>query len=312
VHSNDVSLERSSALEGIGKWGIGEKNFRLFLLPTYFQIMQESDRNRSYYTQELQQRKTWYSSVADAYNKTRPRYPQAIVDRVVELSQLTPSSNILELGCGPGNATVSFAQKGFSMVCIEPAPGSFQLARKNCVSYPNVEIINISFEEWQLPNYKFDAVLAASSIHWISPDIVYAKVSQALSDRGFLILLWNIVSLYPPYEIYQTLQDLYQLHVPTLAKYEDKETQVEKVLELAQQAIDSGKFKNFVSDRIDCEVTYSADDYLTFLSTLSPYIALDRSSRKSLFSGLKEKIQENLGGTIKITYPSVFHVAQKV
>jgi SAM-dependent methyltransferase len=273
--------------------------------------MQESEQDRSYYAQELQQRKTWYSSVADAYNKTRPRYPQAIVDRVVELSHLTPNSIILELGCGPGNATVSFAQKGFSMTCLEPAPGSFQLAKQNCTNYPNVEIINTSFEEWQLPTHTFDAVLAASSIHWMSPDIVYAKASQALSDRGFLILLWNIVSLYPPYEIYQTLQDLYQLHAPTLAKYEDREAQIEKVIGLAQKAIDSGKFENFVSDRIDCEITYSAEDYLSLLSTLSPYIALDLADRNSLFSGLREKIENNFGGIVNISYSSVFHVAQK-
>lgn len=273
--------------------------------------MQESEQDRSYYAQELQQRKTWYSSVADAYNKTRPRYPQVIVDRVIELSQLTPNSRILELGCGPGNATVSFAQKGFSMVCLEPAPGSFQLAKHNCTTYPNVEIVNSSFEEWQLPDYRFDAVLAATSIHWMSPNIVYTKASQSLRERGFLILLWNIVSPYPPYEIYQTLQELYQRHAPSLAKYEHKETQVAKAQELAQKAIDSGEFTNFVSDRIDCEVTYSIEDYLTFLSTLSPYIALDLQDRNSLFSDLKEKIQQNLGRTIKIAYPSVFHVVQK-
>jgi SAM-dependent methyltransferase len=64
--------------------------------------------------QDLEQQKSWYSAVADAYNRVRPRYPKELIGRVVELAQLQNDAIILEVGCGPGTATAAFAQLGFS------------------------------------------------------------------------------------------------------------------------------------------------------------------------------------------------------
>jgi SAM-dependent methyltransferase len=273
--------------------------------------MDNSKLDQSWYSQNIEQKRTWYSSVAEAYNKTRPRYCNQIIDRVVELTQLTSNSNILEIGCGPGTATVSFARRGFSMVCLEPSPDSCQLARNNCAEYPNVEIINTTFEEWELEVEKFDAVLAATSIHWVTPEIVYTKVKDALRDRGYLILLWNIVPAQPPYEIFQTVQDLYQHYLPSLGEYEDNRAREAQLRELVYKAIDSGKFKDLVTDRIECKLTYNTEDYLTLLSTLSPYIALDLQSKDALFAGLAEKIKTNFNGIVRLQYISAFHIAKK-
>ncbi|MGL5804074.1 MAG: class I SAM-dependent methyltransferase [Xenococcaceae cyanobacterium] len=273
--------------------------------------MNNSKLDQSWYCQNLAQKKTWYSSVAEAYNTTRPKYPHEIIDRVVELAQLTPISRILEIGCGPGTATVSFAAKGFSMVCLEPSLDSSQLAIKNCSEYSNVEIINTTFEEWELETEKFDAVLAATSIHWVSPEVAYVKVANALRDRGFLILLWNIVPAQPPYEIFQTVQHLYQRYLPSFAEYESSEAREAILTGLVTRAIDSGKFKDLTTDRQMCELTYNTEDYLTLLSTLSPYIAIDRQSRDALFAGLANKIETDFGGIVRLTYVSAFHVARK-
>ena len=66
------------------------------------------------------------------------------------------------------------------MVCIEPNTEFCELARINCQLYPWVKVINKSFEEWNLEPEAFDAVLAASSMHWIPVEIGYAKASGAL------------------------------------------------------------------------------------------------------------------------------------
>jgi hypothetical protein len=36
---------------------------------------------RSYFSRDFEERKHWYSLVADAYGKARPRYPQALVQQ---------------------------------------------------------------------------------------------------------------------------------------------------------------------------------------------------------------------------------------
>ncbi len=265
----------------------------------------------SYSNTDLQQRKNWYSPAAQAYNQVRPRYPQGLIEQVVEIAQLSTNSKILELGCGPGTATIAFAQLGCSMTCLEPNPDFFRLAEHNCQPYSNVKIENTFFEEWQLKPFEFDAVLAATSFHWISPEIGYPKVANALKDSGYLILLWN-KELQPSYEVYQSLSPIYQLHTPSLDRYENRETQEYILRELGNMAIDSGLFKNLISGQFVSEVTYTVDEYLTLLSTYSVYIKLDPHSKESLFSALKHHIEENFGSSLQLSYISAFHVVQKV
>lgn len=262
-------------------------------------------------TSTLEQRKNWYSEAATAYNRVRPRYSQELINRVVELAQLQKDASILELGCGPGTATTSFAQLGFSMVCLEPSQDTYQLARQNCAAYPDVEIKNSTFEEWELENNKFNAVLAATSFHWISPDMGFQKAAEALKENGFLILLWN-TALQPSHEIYQVLNEVYQAQAPSLARYEQRETQEEELRIFGQTAINSGRFKNLVSQQFVCKITYSIDDYMTLLSTYSPYIALDQNKRNILFVSLREVLVKNCGSSINLSYLSVFQIAQKI
>jgi protein-L-isoaspartate O-methyltransferase len=83
-------------------------------------------------SKDLEQRKSWYSPAAKAYNSTRPKYPSALVDKAIKVAQLSSSSRILEIGSGLGTAATSFVQIGCSMVCIEPNPDFCELARMNC------------------------------------------------------------------------------------------------------------------------------------------------------------------------------------
>lgn len=157
--------------------------------------MEDSEQSKTGFSTDaytLEQRRNWYSKVADAYNRVRPRYSKELIHRAVELAQLSSEAAILEIGCGPGIATVEFAQFGFSMLCLEPSQEACQLARQNCAQYPNINIRNTTFEEWELETERFIAVLAANSIHWVQPEIGYSKAADALQDNGSLILLWNM------------------------------------------------------------------------------------------------------------------------
>jgi SAM-dependent methyltransferase len=265
----------------------------------------------SYSSTDLEQRKHWYSPAAQAYNQARPRYPQDLIHQVVELTQLSTDSKILEVGCGPGTATVAIAQLGCSIICLEPNPDFFQLAQQNCQPYSNVEIENTSFEEWELKPLEFNAVLAASSFHWISPEVGYPKAANALKENGYLILLWN-KELQPSYEVYQSLSQVYQLHTPSLDRYENQETQEYILRQLGNMAIDSGKFKGLISGQVISEVTYTVDDYLTLLNTYSPYLKLAPENKESLFLGLRRCIEDDFGGSLQLSYISAFHITQKV
>lgn len=266
---------------------------------------------RAICSQDLSEKKTWYSSIAQTYNKTRPRYPKQLIGHAVELAKLTPNAKILELGCGPGIATVEFAKLGFSMVSLEPSPEACELARQNCVGYPNVEIQNTTFEEWELETEKFDAVIAASAFHWVSPKIRNSKSAAALKDDGALILLSN-KEPQPNYEVYQLLDKVYQKQAPLVTRYEDPETQERTIREFNETIIDSAYFQDLLYEHLLCEVIYSINDYLGLLSTLSPFIALEQEQRNSLFASLKEFLEKNCVRDVRTSYVSAVHVGRKV
>ena len=263
------------------------------------------------YGKDLDQRKSWYSPAAEAYFQVRPRYPQALIEQVIELAGLSKSSVLLEVGCGPAIATPAFARLGCPMTCIEPNPDFFEIARNECKPYPKVELQNCSFEEWDIGPKKFDAVIAASSFHWIPPEIGYPKAAAALNPKGFLILLWN-KELQPEYEIYQQMQGVYQTYAPALIRpYENSADQVAILKQLGMMMIESGQFTELISDSLEVNVVYSVDQYLMLLNTYSPHLKLEPSQKEKLFEGLRQTLKVN-GETVPLSYVSMFQIARPI
>lgn len=264
----------------------------------------------NYASKPLAQRKTWYSPAATAYNQVRPRYPASLVNRAIEVAQLSTASTLLEVGCGPGIATSAFAPLIGSILGLEPNPNFCQFAQQNCAAQPNVEIRNTSFEEWTLEAEQFDAVLAATSFHWIPASIGFPKAAQSLHGDGYLILLWNM-QLQPRYEVYESLSEIYQIYAPALDRHETVAAQTAMLQDLGQTLTNSGHFKPLVAEQVLVETIYTVDDYLLLLNTYSPYLELEPGTRDALFAALKHKIEQDFGGELELSYLSAFHIAQK-
>jgi ubiquinone/menaquinone biosynthesis C-methylase UbiE len=261
----------------------------------------------------------WYDSVASAYDRTRPRYPAEILSRMQETANLQSGKSVLEIGAGAGIATVELAKLGAKMVCLEPSKSACAIARNKCAAYGNVEVINTTFEEWELGKQQFDAVVAATSFHWITPEVRYAKTAAALTDSGLLILLWNTPPQ-PSYEIYQNCQSIYQTYAPELSKYESHQDYQQNIGEIAQEAIASGYFQDLMTHQAIISVNYTVDDYLTLLSTLSPYIRLASEQRNVLFVELKAELSRSVDEVqslnkqnqqLELSYLSLLQIAHK-
>ncbi|MBD2534705.1 hypothetical protein H6G97_36645 [Nostoc flagelliforme FACHB-838] len=91
----------------------------------------------------------------------------------------------------------------------------------------------------------------------------------------------------------------------------DDETQQEILKQLGSMIIDSRQFKDLKFGQVKSEVIYSSDEYLTLLNTYSPYLKLEPQKKELLFAGLKQRIDNDFGGQLKLSYISAFHIAQK-
>src|SRR3954452_6234673 len=108
-----------------------------------------------------------FDEAPELYDRARPDYPEAVFEDLTTLARLRPGSRVLELGCGTGQATVPLARSGFEVVAIELGAGLADVASRNLAAFPGVDIVNAAFEEWPLPPASFDAVVAATSFHWL-------------------------------------------------------------------------------------------------------------------------------------------------
>jgi SAM-dependent methyltransferase len=252
-----------------------------------------------------EQRHSWYNQAATAYRWARPAYPKAMVEKVFTQAGLRPRSTLLEIGCGPGIATAAFAEKGLNIVALEPSPAACELARKSCGHNPNVTVINSTFEDYALQPQTFDAVLAATSFHWISPEIACQKSAAALKPGGALILLWATPPQ-PSDDIGEYLQPVYERY--GLAEMGKEQCCIEAYYhgnfeKFAATIGQSGYFQTTEVEIEKHQTTYSIEKYLALLSTLSPYIALEETVQNDLFTALGEQLAERLEtGALETTH----------
>src|SRR5262245_61892840 len=103
-----------------------------------------------------------FDRVADAYAVFRPTPPREVIDAILTESTLRRGSRVLEIGCGTGQLSVPLAESGVEVVAVELGPHLAALAERNLERFPNARVVVGSFEEWQLPVWRFDAVICAS------------------------------------------------------------------------------------------------------------------------------------------------------
>ncbi|HEV7480605.1 MAG TPA: hypothetical protein VGO05_10040, partial [Roseiarcus sp.] len=68
----------------------------------------------------LMEQRFTFDQVASVYRNARPDYPDALVEDVVSYADLTPNDRIFEVGYGTGQATKSFAERGFPILGTDP------------------------------------------------------------------------------------------------------------------------------------------------------------------------------------------------
>jgi SAM-dependent methyltransferase len=134
----------------------------------------------------------WYDRVADPYHRSHGGYPDALVDDVVAFAGLKTGGRVLEIGCGTGQATTSFATRGLDILALEPGANLAALARQNLAAFPNVEISTVSFETWKLEPEAFDLIIAARAFHWLDRKIRFVKAAHALKPGGVLASLRSV------------------------------------------------------------------------------------------------------------------------
>jgi SAM-dependent methyltransferase len=138
---------------------------------------------------EVRRYGTVFNEIAEEYERHRPAYPDALIDRVCEVAALAPGTPVLEIGSGTGQLTRSLVARRLRVVAVEPGEKLIALARDQLAGAGEVEFVNARLEDALVEPAHYRAVFSASAIHWVDPDVSWRKIADALVDGGTLALV---------------------------------------------------------------------------------------------------------------------------
>ena len=130
-----------------------------------------------------------FDQVADEYDRSRPSYPDELVDRACQLAGIGSGDPVLEVGCGTGQLTRSLLARGLHVTALEPGRHLLSLAQRNLENGGEVEFVKARFEDARLLSGAYRAVFSAAAFHWIDPDVSWEKAARVLVPGGTLALI---------------------------------------------------------------------------------------------------------------------------
>jgi SAM-dependent methyltransferase len=231
-----------------------------------------------------------FGSDAERYDRTRPRYPQALADRVVAAS---PGYDVLDVGIGTGVSAQPFRAAGCRVLGVDPDVRMAELARRR-----GFQVDVAKFEDWDPAGRTFDSVIAGQTWHWVDPVAGGVKAAGVLRPGGRLALFWNVFQ-FPP-DLGDSFAAVYQRVLPGSPFFRGMSGGFAAYSGQLARAIDgireTGRFGDPEQWQLNWLGRYSADDWLDMVPTFGGHCQLPPGKLDELLAGLKEAIDAAGGG----------------
>jgi SAM-dependent methyltransferase len=257
---------------------------------------------------QVMERRFTFDQVADIYSTVRPAYPESLVDDVLSFAALARDDAILEIGCGTGQATRSFAARGFPMFAIDPGAEMLRAACASLVEFANIEFAQATFETWSGKPASFRLIIAAQSWHWIEPQLRYVKAAELLSPSGSLAVFGHVpVGL--PAALREPFRQAFLRHVGAWGRPPEAwylpDGPFEKWFD------ESGLFGPVEHRSYPWQWRHNASSYVDFLRTRSDLRMLGAATREALLEEIAVAIGDH-GGTFEVDYQTHLYIARCV
>jgi SAM-dependent methyltransferase len=243
-----------------------------------------------------------FASVAGVYAAARPDYPPRVFEILKNRCGLGPSTRVLEIGAGSGQATRALLDVGASVVAVEPSRAlANQLEARITEGGDRLETIVAAFEDAPLAPVSFDLVVAASSFHWVDQLAGLRKTADVLRPGGWLALWWNIFGDRKAPDAFRDATDplLRDLDQSPSAGGRDG---VPFALDAAARHSDLkrlGGFQYIEHETIRWTLELDPAEVRRLYSTFSPIARLPAGQRVRILDAIERVASEEFGGRIE-------------
>ncbi len=245
-----------------------------------------------------------FGSDPERYDRTRPRYPGALVDRIVDAS---PGRRVLDVGCGTGIEARQFQAAGCTVLGVEPDARMAGFARRT-----GVEVEVATFEAWDAAGREFDAVVAGTAWHRRGTRSCLRGPGGAggFGPAAGSRLVHRRRTKSPP-EVAEALAQVYRRVVPdspfnlssqlTRSPLDAYQALFTKIADGIRAA---GAFSEPEQWRFDWERSYTRDEWLDQLPTLGTFTQLAPDKLADVLEGAGAAI-DAMGGSFTMQYATV-------
>ncbi len=240
-----------------------------------------------------------FGADAGRYDRARPSYPAALIDRVVAGG---PGPAVLDVGCGTGIEARQFQAAGCRVLGVDPDARMAEFARRT-----GVEVEVATFEAWDPAGRVFDAVVAGQAWHWVDPDAGAAKAGEVLRPGGLLAVFAHVFE--SPPAVAEVFAEVFRRVVPDSPfagqpagnAVEMHRAGFERV---AASIRETGAFAEPEHWRFDRERTCTRDEWLDLLPTTGGLTRLPAAAQAEILTAVGAAIDE-LGGAFTKTFTTL-------
>jgi SAM-dependent methyltransferase len=271
-----------------------------------------------------------FNDVAVEYDRNRPAYPDALLDRACEVAGIEGGDRVLEIGCGTGQLTRGLLARGLLVTALEPGDQLIRLAKEKLKDAGGVELVHTRLEDIQLPGEGYEAVFSASAIHWVDPDLGWRRIADTLAPNGTLALIQYFgLQEQRSVDDQEALLSALRRHAPGLAatwpSYRDLDGTIAGVWERRRNVSDAwawlGSYdigRDYAADlfedlqlaTVPILVEQTADELNALLGTMSFWARLSPDQRDALAKE-NRALQERLGRPIRASTVAVLLTARR-
>ncbi|HEY4452527.1 MAG TPA: class I SAM-dependent methyltransferase [Solirubrobacteraceae bacterium] len=271
-----------------------------------------------------------FNAIAVEYDRNRPSYPDALVDRACTVAGIRAGDRVLEIGCGTGQLTRSLLARGLRVTALEPGDQLIRVAEENVRDVGDVEFVQARLEDVQLPRESYEAVFSASAIHWVEPDLGWARIAELLAPRGTLALI-QYFGLQAPRSVddQEALLSALRAHAPEIAAtwptYRDLDYTIAGVHERRGNVADAWGWlgshdvgRDYAADlfedlqlaTVPTMVEHTAAELNALLGTMSFWARISSGQRDALVNETRA-LQERLGRAIRASILAALVTARR-
>lgn len=239
---------------------------------------------------------------AERYDRARPRYPDALIERVIANS---PGVELLDVGCGTGIGARQYRAAGCTVLGVDPDERMAEFARRSGIE---VEVGN--FETWDAAGRTFDAVVAGQAWHWVDPVRGADKAAQVLRPHGLLALYWHVFD--PPGEVAEVFDDvLHRVSPDAPLPNPGLELQLRNLARTAEAIRTTEGFGGPDEWRFEWQRHYTREEWLDHLPTTGQLTRLAPDDIATVLDAVGTTI-DSIGGGFTMHYVTLAVAAAKL